>query len=79
MSWWSEWFIPLLIASGVLLIFKGGVALIILLWILYLANGAKTVKAIPSKENEEELAAHTVIGVVVCIIAVVLTIIVKLD
>ena len=79
MSWWSEWFVPLLIASGVLLIFKGGIAVIILLWILYIGNGAKTVKAIPSKENEQELATHTAVGVVVCIIALVITIAVKLD
>ena len=55
MKWWSEWFIPLLIASGVLLIFKGGVAVTILLWIVYIGNGVKTVNAIPSEENNKEL------------------------
>lgn len=61
------------------MIFKGGIALIILLWVLYLANGGKTVKAIPSEENKQELANHTIIGIIVVVVALVLTIVVALD
>ena len=70
MSWWSEWFWALLVASGVLLIFNGGVALTILLWVIYLLNGYRTVKAIPSDENTSELVTHTLIGVVVVVLSI---------
>ena len=78
-GWWSDWFIGLLVASGVLLIFKGGVAVTILLWLIYLGNGAKTVEAIPSQQNKQELATHTVIGVVVVIISLIITIAAHID
>ena len=65
MSWWSEWIFAVLIASGILLIFKDGVVLTILIWVIYLLNGYKTVKAIPSDENKSELVTHTIIGVLV--------------
>ena len=79
MNWWSEWFIPLLIASGVLLIFKVGVAVTILLWIVYIGNGVKTVNAIPSEENNKELATHIVIGIIVCVLSLVITIAAHID
>ncbi len=77
MSWWSDWFIALLIASGVLLIFKGGIALSILLWVCYLSNGAKAIKAHPSKENEEEYSRHLAIGVIVIVVSIIILIAAK--
>ena len=77
MSWWSDWFIALLIASGVLLIFKGGIALSILLWVCYLSNGAKAIKAHPSKENEEEYSTHLVIGIIVIVVSIIILICAK--
>lgn len=79
MSWWSEWILALLAASGVLLIFKGGIALTILLWFIYLFNGYQTVKRIPSDENVTELVAHTIIGIAVIILSIVIQIISALD
>lgn len=70
MSWWSDWIWTLLIASGVLLIFKDGVALTILLWVIYLLNGDRTVEAFPSNENKKELVTHTVIGVAVVALSI---------
>lgn len=71
MTWWTDWFVALLIASGVLLIFKGGIALSILLWTCYLGNGAKAVKAHPNKENEEEYSRHLVIGIIVIVVSII--------
>ena len=39
--WWSDWFIPLLFATGFLMICKGGWIGVILLWIIYLGNGIR--------------------------------------
>lgn len=78
-GWWSDWLISLLIASGVLLIFKGGVVMTIVLWLIYLGNGAKTVEAIPKEENKKELATHTLIGVVVIVFSIIFTIAAKID
>lgn len=74
MHWWSEWFLPLLIASGVLLIFKGGWMVTLLLWIIYLLNGKKQVEAIKKMNgenptNEKELGNHRNIGAAVIVIS----------
>lgn len=69
MSWWSDWFIGLLIASGILIIFKGGFVFTLILWLIFLGNGAKTVERLPSKENKEELAKYVVIGIIVLAIS----------
>ena len=78
-GWWSDWFIPLLFASGILLIFKDGLALTIILWFLYLGKGAKTVEANPRPENKQELRNHTVTGIIVIIISIILKIAAKID
>ena len=77
MSWWTDWFVALLVASGVLLIFKGGIALSIFLWICYLGNGAKAIKEHPSKENEEEYSRHLVIGIIVIVVSIIFLIAAK--
>ena len=77
MNWWSDWFIPLLVASGILLIFKSGIMLSILLWVCYLSNGVKAIKAHPSKENEEEFSTHLVIGIIVIVVSVIILIAAK--
>ena len=73
MGWWTDWFVPLLIASGVLLIFNGGWVMILFLWILYLSNGTKQVEAVKtfghsSKENEDQLNNHIAVGVIVVLV-----------
>ena len=73
-GWWSDWFIALLIASGVLLIFNDGLALSILLWVLYLSNGWKTVQRIPTDENMAEWSKHLVIGIIVIVVSIVIKI-----
>lgn len=73
-GWWSDWFVGLLVASGVLLIFKGGIALSILLWVVYLANGWKTVQRIPSDENMAEFAKHLIIGIIVVVVSIIIVI-----
>ena len=51
----------------------------IVLWLIYLGNGAKTVEAIPKEENKKELATHTLIGVVVIVFSIIFTIAAKID
>ena len=70
MGWWSEWFLPLLIASVVLLIFNGGWAMTVFLWMLYISNGIKQVEAVKkvrksNEDNEQELNNHILIGIIV--------------
>ena len=72
MEWWTDWFVPLLIVSGVLLIFNGGWVMTLFLWILYLGNGIKQVEAVKkfshsNEENEQQLNNHIIIGVIVVI------------
>ncbi len=74
MGWWSEWLFPLLIASGVLLLFKDSLLLIVLLWVLYIRSGADSVKAHPSKENQEELNTNMIICGIVLIIVIIFNI-----
>ena len=73
-GWWSDWLIGLLIASGILLIFKGGIVLTILLWVVYLLNGWKTVQSIPRQENIDEFVGHLIIGVIVVIVSIAINI-----
>lgn len=74
MKWWTDWLIPLLVASGVLLIFNGGFVLTAVLWGMYLLNGWKTVKQIPSQENYNEFATQVVIGIIVVVVSIVIVI-----
>jgi len=74
MSWWTDWFIPLLVASGVLLIFNGGWALTAMLWAMYLLNGWKTVKQHPTEENYGEFAKQLIIGIIVVVVSIVIVI-----
>lgn len=74
MKWWTEWFIPLLVASGVLLIFNGGYLLTAMLWAMYLLNGWKTVKQHPSQENYDEFATQLIIGIIVVVVSIVIVI-----
>ena len=78
-GWWSDWLISLLFASGILLIFKEGLPVTILLWIAYIGNGVKTVKAIPSEKNQQELFNHILIGIVVIVISVIVKIAALID
>ena len=74
MKWWTDWFVPLLVASGVLLIFNGGFVLTAVLWAMYLLNGWKTVKKIPSQENYDEFATQLIIGIIVVVVSIVIVI-----
>jgi hypothetical protein len=64
---WTDWLIPLIAVSGVLLIFKEGIALTIVLWFFYLRTGWLAKKKHPSEENIWTFTKHLIIGIVVVI------------
>ena len=68
MKWWSEWIFALIPASVFLIICKGGFFYSLILWIIFLANGWKTVKQIPSDENVGEWVKYLIIGIIVLVI-----------
>jgi hypothetical protein len=70
MKWWTDWIIPLLFASGILLIVNGGIALTILLWFFHLRSGWIVMKKNPNDENVTDFVKHLIIGIVVVIASI---------
>ena len=73
MSWWSEWLIPLLVASFFLMAVKSGWFLILFLWLLYLGNASNqidVVEKINGKDpaRDREFQVHACIGLVVLVV-----------
>ena len=80
MSWWTEWFIPLLVASGFLLICKGGFMYTILLWGLYLLIGYKTVRDFNYKSDVyDEWLGQLVLGIIVNVVITIINIVILLN
>ena len=67
MIWWTEKRIPLLMATGFLLICRGGLIMTVILWGLYLYDGWKTIQRMPSEENNDEFCGQMGLGFVVII------------
>ena len=77
--WWSDWFIPLLLVTGFLMICNGGWMGIIFLWILYLGNGIKSEEEYPTTENENQVNTHCIVGLIIIIITIIVNLCVSLD
>lgn len=65
------WFVLLLIASGVLLIFNGGPVLSTLLWAVFLGNCAKDLEGHTDKELEERYGRYFGIGIIVVVASII--------
>ena len=73
-DWWTDKVFLVLVLSGFLLICNGGFLYIYIVWGLYLASGWKVVKNHPSDSNTSEFAGQLVLGVIVCLVATIITI-----
>ncbi len=73
-NWWSEWLITLIISSGILLIFKQGIWVSILLWLIYVLDGREIVKKSPKKENIQQYHKRIISAIVVIVVSAILLI-----
>ena len=77
--WWSDWFIPLLFATGFFMICKGGWIGVILLWVIYLGNGIKSEEEYHTEENKKQVNSHCVIGLIIIVVTIIVNICISLD